>query len=149
MNYQNLETEKYKNMDIDIYTLDDESLVVKVKYPCGEIHAEWWEVYGMETAYSLARGFIDRMQIDAKLDEPHCQNEYCQAPFVEKQNPVSLGTVEFSLTKSDPLCQLNVTFESMNNTSNHWIDLNRADVLRLGIEIEKLQNEIKKMIKGI
>lgn len=76
--YEAVYDETHLGRDISIYTHEDGTCTVRVKYPCGELIREWENIKDFEFAISHAHTYVYALSLSSDYRQVHCKNEYCQ-----------------------------------------------------------------------
>ena len=75
MKYKNVIDAAHKGYDITIYTHDDDTCTVDLKFPCGELIAGWDGVTNFKIAFDLAKDYANEF---GEYKNNHCDDEYCR-----------------------------------------------------------------------
>lgn len=75
MKYESVHDESYKGYDITIYTHEDSTCTVDLKFPCGELIAGWYRVCSFKMALNLAKKYAIEI---GEYKNNHCDDEYCK-----------------------------------------------------------------------
>lgn len=76
MKYKSDHDESYKGYDITIYTHEDDTCTVDLKYPCGELIVGYEGVVSFNMAMALAKKYANGIG-EHKLRKAHCTDEFC------------------------------------------------------------------------